>query len=328
MACDVEYLKYSLHSSACLVVQRYMETKMRIHLHIGVHKTATTLVQEVLADHRDKLLVNKIGFLPMQSFREQYTRELRVASENDASIDELIQRCFDGHVSDAPEGIIISDENLIGYCGTIVKYGRPFLDGPRRLSLLRRMLKDHDVTLFVSIREYSAFLASAYCEGLRNDGRFVPFSDMKAMIDPDDFSWPRILESFVENIQPSRVCVWRFESFIKQPRMIMNEIAFNKEAIFDDEDFNRVSRPSFSQAAVDALNVVRRELGADVANKLLKPVVKNLPKSDEFPAFSPWTVDEQKAWGDKYLDDCIKIPARYWILPEDKTAGSVGEGNS
>lgn len=297
---------------------------MKIHLHVGVHKTATTLVQEVLGDHRDKLLARKIGFLPMPTFREQFTRHLRDASENENSFDDLIQQCFSGSAPSDPEGIIISDENLIGYCGTIVKYGRPFMDGPRRLSLLRNMLRNHDVTLFVCVREYSAFLASAYCEGLRNDGRFIPFSDMRAMIDPDDFSWPKIVKTFVESISPSRVCVWRFESFIRQPRAVLNEIAFNKSSLFGDEDLNRVSRPSFSQAAVDALNLLRKEFGADVANRLLKPVVKNLPKSDEFPAFNPWTEDEKRYWSNKYAYDCKNIPVSYWVLPEDRANAHPG----
>lgn len=290
---------------------------MRIHLHVGVHKTATTLVQEVLGDHRDKLLASKIGFLPMPSFREQFTRNLRDVSENESSFDDLIHKSFNGSPPQNPEGIVISDENLIGYCGTIVKYGRPFLDGPRRLSLLRRMLGEHDVTLFMCIREYSAFLASAYCEGLRNEGRFIPFADMKTIIDPDAFSWPTILASFVESISPNRVCVWRFESFIKQPRAVLNEIAFHKSALFEGEDFNRVSRPSFSQAAVDTLTLVRDNLGADIASRLLKPVVKNLPKADGFPAFNPWSEDEETFWNNKYLIDCKNIPDQYWFLPED-----------
>lgn len=295
-----------------------VDDPMKIHLHVGVHKTASTLIQKVFAANQTTLNLNGIGFMPMTAFRKSVTRRLTSLSGENFSIAGLIPNFFPRAQPDVPKGIIISDENLIGSCGTIVHRGKPYVSGAARLAVLRELLTEHEVSLFVSIREYGSFISSAYCETLRHHDEFVHFDRVRRNLDKAAFCWPALLESFQESLKPTDMKIWRFESFFKHSDAIMRAIAFQLGSVFDSASLNAVTRPSFSHAAVEALQLIAEHIGPDAASRLVIPITRNLPKGEDYPAFDPWTEEEHSMWREQYQRDCRQIPASYWLLPEDR----------
>ena len=234
------------------------------------------------------------------------------------SIAGLLPDFFPGAQPHVSKGIIISDENLIGSCGTVVFRGKPYVSGAARLAVLRELLAEHEVSLFVSIREYGSFISSSYCETLRHHGEFVHFDRVRRNLDKTAFCWPALLESFRESLRPAEIRIWRFESFFKHSDAIVRAIAFQPGGVFDSASLNAVTRPSFSHAAVEALQLIADHIGPDAASRLVIPITRSLPKGEGYPAFDPWTEEEHSMWREQYQRDCGQIPASYWLLPEDR----------
>jgi len=220
-------------------------------------------------------------------------------------------------------GIIISDENILGLCGAMLNTGKIYPGVRARMMQLRRMLAGHKVTLFCAVRRYDAFLASAYCEGLRSNRRFVNFGEFSNRVNWRTMSWLTLLNKLEIALQPERMRYWRYEDFRLNSDAILEELAFGEKLDPIESDSEKVTYPSLSQAAVDALDSVSERLGGEVASRLVRAISTSLPKTEGYPDFDPWGPMEKKRLGRRYDDDCKRIAAEKWLLaPATAAAGA------
>jgi hypothetical protein len=285
---------------------------MEIHLHVGVHKTATTYLQQRLKADAPSLRRAGIGYAPLGRLRPFLTRQLMSFTPGDFRIEEHLGLFYGQQSIPAEPRIIISDENLIGYCGTLVRDGQPFRNGPERLAHLRRLLAGHRIRLFVAIRSYDTFLASAYSEGLRNLNTFIDVDSFRRRIDIHQLRWPQLIADLADAVDALQIRLWRFEDFGAHLEAILQEMAFDVPVTACR--LAGPERPSFSQLAVDVLESVAREHGVGTAGKLIGVIDQALPKDRDHPAFNPWSLDEQAALADMYAQDCASIPQNRWLV--------------
>ncbi|MGH8868175.1 MAG: hypothetical protein ACRDYU_09280 [Actinomycetes bacterium] len=287
--------------------------QMRIHVHVGVHKTATTYVQGVLRHNLMALNEAGVGYVPMGTLRRWVTRQLMAYHPEDFEIEQHLDRFFPHGVPDQVTGLVLSDENLLGDCQTFVRTGCPYPRLEDRLGQLGRLLSGHEVSLFCAIRGYESFPASAYCEGMRHAG-FVPFTEFESRIDWQALHWPVILERMERALRPTELRVWRLEDFRGHAGQITSDLAFGQRLLMA-VDTRRAERQSFSHLAVDALHAVAERLGQDVASELVRPVSDALPKGPDRPAFTPWTGDRVERLRARYAENCRAIPRHRWVVP-------------
>ena len=134
---------------------------MKLHLHIGAHKTATTHFQNVLATNQ---YLYPIGYkyIPMTDFRRNVTR-LIGNKMND------FKPYLDEAIKDSPDVIIVSEENICGETKDIFEcdYLYPRLES-RLTSMVNFIEAFDEVEGWFSIRAMDTFLPSMYCEYLRS----------------------------------------------------------------------------------------------------------------------------------------------------------------
>ena len=292
---------------------------MKIHLHTGAHKTASTYMQSRLAEALPALNAAGIGYLPLVEFRETFTRHLTTPAYLEHRPTRLPELFFPHGGSDAPHGLVLSDENLIGGCDGFVKSGRLYREAPARLARLREILDGHDVTLFFSIRGYDSFIASAYCEAMRHSDKFTPFAEFCARIKLKRCRWPAILAGMIEALRPEKAVVWRYEDFRANAEAVIRMLAFDVALPREAKD-ERDSRPSFSQTAVDILEMVAERHGPQVAARLVNPVSRHLPKAKGFPPFDPWSEAERAELRRLYAEDCAALPVPLLAFPPEASA--------
>ena len=83
---------------------------MRLHLHLGAHKTATTQFQNVLQCNR-QLYSHEAHYVPMDEFRSRVTHAARFMNpwyQDDVAAYLKELACVDA------SSLIVSEENLIG----------------------------------------------------------------------------------------------------------------------------------------------------------------------------------------------------------------------
>ncbi len=305
---------------------------MKIHLHVGVHKTATSFMQARLKGNHAKLNRAGIGFMPLFPFRNTYVKDLMKFDPASFRLEDRLEDFFPRGVPDNVRGIIMSDENLLGLCGTMLNSGKVYSGVRARLAQLRRLLAGHEITLFCAVRRYDAFLASAYCEGLRTNPRYINFEDFSSRVNWKAISWVTLLNKIETGLRPEHIRYWRYEQFRPNAEMVLRELAFGEKLDQVESETGKPSNPSLSQAAIDAIDSVSERLGRQVAGRLVRAISATLPKSDGYPDFDPWGPMEKKRLGRRYDDDCLQIAPEKWLLPPEisaeaaQRAGAPGAG--
>jgi hypothetical protein len=285
---------------------------MKIHLHIGVHKTATTYIQSRLNASVFKLNKAGIGYFPLWDFRTSAWRDVMKIEPNGFRLEDHLHSFFPKFRPAHVEGLIISDENLIGLCGSFVKSGRLFHGARQRLAHLRRLFAGHEVSLFCAVRSYDTFLSSAYCEALRTNTRYISFDDFRNSLKWTSVNWTRVLAGFEAGLEPNHIHLWKYEDFEEKSEQIFRTLAFGEPPVAKAVDDAPVYK-SFSHTAVDAIDSVAKQLGPVIAAKLARPIGDALKKTDGYPAFQPWNETDKLRLEKQYLEDCARIPAGKWL---------------
>lgn len=300
---------------------------MKVHVHIGVHKTATTYIQARLASNLLKMNAYGIGYIPIWKFRASQWKTFTSINPDSFRLEDQLKHFFQRSqdLLDTGQilGLIISDENLIGNCGGLLSSGRLFPAGPERLAHLRKLLGDHEVTLFCAIRSYDTFLASAYCEGLKTNKKYVSFGSFIDRLNTNLLNWPKMLQKFQSALRPERIVVWSYETFSNFEDEIVEKLAFGIKLSPVDNNGNKPTYMSTSHTAIAALDAVAKCCGEEVASILVRDIAKALPKTDSFPGFQPWNGAELKWLRGLYKEHLGIIPANMWLNPAAETRGML-----
>jgi hypothetical protein len=292
---------------------------MKIHIHVGVHKTATTYIQGRLGNTMFKLNKSGIGYFPLWKFRASFWKDFASIDPDGFRFEDHLLGFFprlDGKPDpEAITGIIISEENLLGQCGTFVNTGQLFPTANARLAHLRRLLGKHEVTMFCALRSYDTFLASAYCEGLRTNRKYVNFETFRARLDWERLHWPSMVAGFEESLQPDYTVLWSYETFRAQTEQITAKLAFGIQLSPTKAGGDTPTYSSMSQTAIEAIDAVAQRCGDEVAGSLVRTIGEALPKAEGHPSFDPWEAEERKRLQKLYAAHCQEIPAGKWLNP-------------
>jgi hypothetical protein len=290
---------------------------MKLHVHVGVHKTATTYLQGQLARRKPQLHQAGIGAMGLGEFRPFFTRHLMGHPVATFRIEDHLEKFFGSRVPVDIRGLVLSDENLIGLTNQFILHGKPYHVAEVRLKHLKQLLAGHEVTMFMALRCYDGFTSSSYCEAMRHTQHFDTFASFRAKFDLESLRWPAMVRRFVAALQPAQVRLWRFEDFRQHSDRVFRELAFGYD-ISKQTHEPRGERPSFSGAAVSVLEAIAKHHDPQTAAGLVDTVSAALPKGagkGEYPAFDPWSADEHNSMAALYDQDCAAIPTGYWLIP-------------
>jgi hypothetical protein len=295
---------------------------MQLHVHVGVHKTATTYLQGLVARNGPRLHHAGVGSMPLTPFRAFFTRNFMKFPAGYYRIEDHLDRFFPQGVPSNIRGLILSDENLIGMCNGFIVSGKPYQGAGRRLSHLKALLEGHRVTMYMSIRSYDHFIASAYCEAMRHSAEFATFASFRDKLDMESVRWPAMIEHFAAALKPAEIKLWRFEDFRDNGAAVFRDLAFGVDPGQPGAD-SKAERPSFSEPAVTVLETLSSRLGPKVAAEMVGEISQRLPKGSgkgEYPAFDPWSDEDHARMAALYDADCAAIPKGYWLIPPGEAA--------
>jgi hypothetical protein len=290
---------------------------MKLHVHVGVHKTATTYLQGLIAKNGPRLNAGGVGMMPLMPFRMFFTRNLMKFPAGEFRIDDHLDRFFAHGIPPSIRGLILSDENLIGVCNGLINTGKPYQGAGKRLSHLKALLEGHRVTLYMSIRSYDDFASSSYCEAMRHTDHFETFAAFRAKLDMESVRWPAMIERFANALNAAEIKLWRFEDFRDSGPVVFRDIAFGIDSAPQEAE-SKAERPSFSEPAVTMMEMIASRFGPKVAAEMVEEIGERLPKGSgkgEYPAFDPWSAEDHVRMAALYDEDCAAIPASHWLIP-------------
>jgi hypothetical protein len=234
----------------------------RIRFHIGAHKTATTHLQMTLAGCAFR---SGMRYVPLNRLRMTLTSPVR---KNRLHLPW--HRWYDGTW-------LFSDENILG---TTANGLHMYPDPAHAL----RYFRDCELRVFLCVRSYDTFLASAYGERLwRHPCQPFP-GELPAR------RWTDMVADLQHGLPGIPIYIWRYEDYRAHARAIAQFYADDGITAFG-EQLKQEPKSGFSGRAVSEMARFRRRRPRKF--EVLR-VRKKFPIGPDYPRFNPWT-DEQEA---------------------------------
>ena len=278
----------------------------KIHLHAGVHKTASTHIQAMIWASREQLERAGIALeVPMQ--RPQWIKGFR-RYHRSRGWSRRIQGLRIRLAAPGTDLWLNSNENFAGVPGNLLRHKVLFKSFPGHLRQLKRLFPNSELRVFFAIRSYDSFLLSNYLELIRMRGYF-PWEQFRDMQRFAGFSWLELLGRITAVMPQEQVIVWRFEDY----RPLQSQVISLLTGLDDVRQIlacygAETTRPSLSARAIEELRK-RQDCTPQTPQfrALIARIGKRYPVSDEFPRLQPWSEDERALLQQRYAHDVTAI---------------------
>lgn len=274
---------------------------IRVSVHVGAHKTASTHFQKMI--RRQQRMLNKAGtaiLLPRELRRGDIPMQRlargHIVQEHGALEDA--RAAFSASTADADHALL-SDENILGSAHD-VRFRRTatfYPEGHLRLHRVLTGLGLSGATVFLAIRDPAHFMVSAYSQRVTSRG-FVPFEKFTGQLDVCTLFWSEFVERLARGPAVARVVVWRFEDYPRVTQEILRQMV-PSEIAAAMVPRGRPSNLGLSAAAHVRIAELNGRPGG-VTPAEIRAVRDALPKGPAEPGFMP------------YEDGLLRESARYY----------------
>jgi hypothetical protein len=286
---------------------------MKIHVHLGVHKTATTFIQSQLHDNRALLAEGQIGFAGIWSVRKQFTN----AFDRFAWLDPVWWKLTRPRLAAKLSAVlahhkkartfILSDENLLGLISANYWLGRLYPAAGARLRILDALLAGQDVRYFLCIRRYPDYLTSSWLQ-LASHGKAPPFEKYRARFAPAGRGWADLIAEIAHACGPERLTVWTYDWFNANPARVFELLAPGVRFAVPEGELRRDILPSLTLKGLKVITRLEGHLSAGELRQLSR-LMRSFPFDEPNPRLEITDAALLAAYEDKYQADLNKIRA-------------------
>lgn len=278
---------------------------MKLHLHIGAHKTASTHLQHLLRQNRALLEARGVAcFGPDRLRKDLKLPNLCVDNPAGARlIAPLVSALQQAHARG--QRLVLSEENILGTTrrDLIARDHRLYPDADGQIARFLHLVGARDVTLYMALRSPLPFISSAFGQQIKG-GRLYNFENYIAGFDPVALRWSELVARLAACPAVGRLVVWRYEDYGQILPEIMSRL-LGGDAM-DGMDLSLPPRQVGSSAR--AIAHARARLKKDPAlsaKAVLAEAEAQFPKSDKFPGPQHFTPGQLAAGAQCYHDDLI-----------------------
>lgn len=253
-----------------------------IRFHIGAHKTATTHLQMTLSRAAFR---PGTRYVPLKRLRLTLISAVRKGGAR-----LPWHRWHKGTW-------LFSDENILGTTENALRmYQNP-------AHALRYFL-DCELSVFLCVRCYDTFLASAYGERLWRHP-YRPFAEQLPMR-----RWPDVVRDLQRDLPGVPIHIWRYEDYRENAREIAQYYAGGAISAFGTS-LEKDPKSGFSTRAVAEM---ARFSDARPRKTQVLQLRDQYPISAEYPRFNPWTAEQQARLREMYGADLVALNDRvqFW----------------
>ncbi len=278
-------------------------TAKKLILHVGLHKTGTTAIQQFLERRVPWLHDHGALYIPLSQMRTDVTDLIN-------NIEEWKREAFQRFVgAQRAPAIILSDENIVGDSNDILS-GQFYPWLAARLESIFTVPKPVKVELYIVIRELSKLLPSIYAEHIRHND-FVTFAAYCARFPLSEFSYFKHfawLRDFKDRVG---VHIVPFENehgggvAFAARDMLTTALGSLDGLDFGEFDRERV-RPSFSAEEIELAATIAERTDGRIARQFLNNVDK-FNKRFGKTRFDPFSDETKAMLTARYADDLARL---------------------
>ncbi|GFE66042.1 hypothetical protein [Litoreibacter roseus] len=176
---------------------------MKIVLHLGVHATDEDKLLSCLLQNRDGLLQKGVIVPPPLLYRQMLRETVQLMKEEDADHD-ILDATLEVLLEDQTgRRIVLSHAGFLGPPGRAVEAQMFYPYAAERVSDLRALFPDHELELFIGLRDPATFLPTLFEKSPESD--FDEFSDG---CDPENLTWSDMIIRLKEALPDVPITLW------------------------------------------------------------------------------------------------------------------------
>ena len=260
--------------------RRNRKCPQSVWVHIGAHKTGTTLLQNQLLNNPGKLLPYSIGY-----DGESFWLGARLAADSPLEAEELksLREKWQAQIKLRSESVVIlSSEGLTG------TQSCPWTNCAAVARDLKYILDGFDVRIVFCKRRLDTFYESLYQQSIKEGGTLT-IKDFLLAYPPERFEWDKILGGYADCFGRDAIRVIDFDKAMENPSRYV-EYAFGGFDVpfhFEVADVTR-DNPSYNELGLQLALVCNPLLNAEDRKKLREFLQMHFPKQrgDHFSVLS------------------------------------------
>lgn len=295
---------------------------MKIVVHLGAHKTASTYLQKCLALSRKQLQAAGVLVQAPRQIRPHIARWPRGQHRNDTThIADALSWLIDRAEENGTKRLILSEEQFLGTLNPMINGGLMYGHVENRFSPLVKALQGRPFEVAISVRNYAEFFASAYCQIVRGSG-FRRFGwGMRTHMLDHPRGWPEITAD-IAGLCPrgTPIRIWRYEDFERLEQDVFAALT----GPFSGE-IKRIGGRPLARPAHRAIELLHEQANRGImpSKADIRAIYSAHPVGPAMPRFNPWTAEERRFFDARYRQDLIALtaePSCQWLLPAEEAA--------
>ena len=256
---------------------------IKIIIHAGAHKTASTHPQNRLLENEKRVVKSGCSYLGPEKIRDQFGTLWRALGRSDTPDEQ--ERKLAALAAGQPR-LVISEENIIGGFKDLMNGPNRAILYPKaveRLARLAQLVAPNPLHIAMAVREPSSYYVSVYNQLLLS-GRFQTWERFSKGLDPTAVKWSDILRPIAEIPGVAAVSIWRYEDYHRLLPQILNTLLGQPRPDIPLHMEKRMHE-GLSERAVQACCTWH---AAGYDGRLGAVAREDFPVSDAYPKFSPW----------------------------------------
>jgi hypothetical protein len=286
---------------------------MKILVHLGVHKTATTFIQSQLANNRAELAGKGYGVAGIWVVRKRFTNLFDRLSFFDPVwrflTRPVLRRRLERIIgkNDAVETFLLSDENLLGLISANYWRGALYPWAGMRVKILKTLFGAREAHYFLCIRRYPDYLTSSWLQ-MASKGKAPSFEKYLEKFPPEGRGWADIVSDIANVCGRENLTVWTYDWFSEDPARVFQLLAPGTDFTVPEKELKREILPSLTIKGLNVINQLEDHLSrAEI--KRLSAVIRNFEFDEPNPRLEIGDPGLIEAYEEKYRADIGKIRA-------------------
>ena len=279
--------------------------KNRIYLHIGTHKTGSTLIQNALAAKSNDLIKENIKYLEKPKF---FYAGLQNLKGIDKSFIKLVKKeVHEAFISSGCSNLAISNEALSG------DYNIGYENVNNIAQNLGNALKDYEVKIIIYIRRQDDFVESMYTQKI-HIGESLTFDEYIKNINKEYYNWYNIINSYAQYFGKDNIFVKIYhKKYYPKAESILYDfshtIGSNSLVYYQG---NKTPNRGYSRTAMEIARLVNPYLTGKPQKKALRIFLQtNYPK-DINESYGYFDKNSRMDFYQKYLESNKRIQQEYF----------------
>ena len=256
---------------------------IKITIHAGAHKTATTHLQNRLLENENLFAKGGCSYLGPEKIREEFGTLWKALGRKEKNQQQ--KRKLADLAAGQPR-LLISEENIIGGFKDLMNGPNREMIYPKaieRLTRLAQLVAPNPLHIAMAVREPCSYYVSVYNQLLMS-GRFQTWERFSKGLDPTAVKWSDILRPMTKIPGVAQVSIWRYEDYHRVFPQVLDRLIGQPRPEIPSLLEKRL-HAGLSERAVNACCTWH---AAGYGGRLGAVAREDFPISDAYPKFAPW----------------------------------------